>query len=71
MITDLIMPEMDGNELIRPLRRTHPDLPILVMTAHSTFGDEKETIAEGASVVLMKPIKLRELSDTLSNMVRY
>ncbi|MEE8606164.1 MAG: response regulator, partial [Nitrospiraceae bacterium] len=71
VITDLFMPEMNGNELIRRLRRTDPDLPIMVMTGHTTFGDEKETITEGASLVLKKPISLRELSDTLSNMVRY
>ncbi len=71
VITDLFMPEMNGNELIRRLRRTHPDLPIMVMTGHTTFGDEKETITEGASVVLKKPISLRELSDTLSTMVRH
>ncbi len=71
VITDLFMPEMNGTELIRRLRRTHPDLPIVVMTGHTTFGDEKETITEGASLVLKKPISLRELSDTLSDMVRH
>ncbi len=65
------MPEMDGNELIRRLRRTHPDLPIMVMTGHTTFGDEKESVIEGASVVLKKPIHLPEILDTLSNMVRF
>ncbi len=58
VITDLFMPEMNGNELIRRLRRTHPNLPIMVMTGHATFGDEKETITEGAAVVLKKPIDL-------------
>ena len=70
VITDLFMPEMNGNELIRRLRRTYPDLPIMVMTGHATFGDEKETITEGASVVLKKPIDLSELLGTLSTLVR-
>ncbi len=65
------MPEMDGNELIRWLRRTHPDLPIMVITGHTTFRDEKESVIEGASVVLKKPIALLELLGTLSNMVRF
>ncbi len=71
MITDLIMPEMDGNELIRRLRRTHPDLPIMVLTGQTTFGEEKETVADDASKVLKKPIALSELLGTLSNMVRF
>ncbi len=70
VITDLLMPEMDGNELIRRLRRTHPDLPIMLVTGHTTFGDEKESVAEGASVVLKKPIDLSELLGTLSTLVR-
>jgi len=71
VITDLLMPEMDGNELIRRLRRTDPDLPIMLVTGHTTFGDEKESVTEGASVVLKKPIDLSELLGTLSNMVRH
>ncbi len=71
VITDLFMPEMDGNELIRRLRRTDPELPIVVVTGHTTFGDEKESIIEGASVVLKKPIVLSELLGTLNNMVRF
>ncbi|MCZ6607164.1 MAG: PAS domain-containing protein [Alphaproteobacteria bacterium] len=71
VITDLLMPEMDGNELIRRLHRTDPDLPIMVVTGHTTFGEEKESVTEGASLVLKKPISLRELSDALSDMVRY
>ncbi|MCH6591030.1 MAG: response regulator, partial [Proteobacteria bacterium] len=71
VITDLLMPEMDGNELIRRLRRTDPDLPIMLVTGHTTFGDEKESVTEGASVVLKKPIVLSELLGTLSNMVRF
>ena len=70
VITDLLMPEMDGNELIRRLRRTDPDLPIMLVTGHTTFGDEKESVTEGASVVLKKPIELSELLGTFSNMVR-
>ena len=70
VITDLFMPEMDGNELIRRLHRTDPDLPIMVITGHTTFGDEKESVTEGASLVLKKPIDLSELFSTLSNLVR-
>ncbi len=70
VITDLLMPEMDGNELIRRLRRTDPDLPVMVVTGHATFGDEEGSVAEGASVVLKKPIDLSELLGTLSTLVR-
>ncbi len=70
VITDLFMPEMDGNELIRRLRRSDPDLPIVVVTGHTTFGDDRDVIAEGASVVLKKPIALRELTESLKGLSR-
>ena len=69
VITDWLMPGMGGNELIRRLRETEPDLPILVMTGHTTFGDDQDIVAEGASVVLKKPIDLRELTERMRQMV--
>jgi PAS domain S-box-containing protein len=71
VITDLLMPEMDGNELIRRLRRTDPDLPVMLVTGHTTFGDEKESVTKGASVVLKKPVELSELLGTLNDLARF
>ncbi len=51
------------------LRRTHPDLPILVMTGHTTFGEDQDIVAHGASAVLKKPIDLHELSQRMRQMV--
>ena len=65
VITDLLMPGMGGNELIQRLRRSDPELPIVVVTGHTTFGDDRDAVAEGASVVLKKPIVLRELTESL------
>ncbi len=42
----------------------------MLVTGHTTFGDEKESVAEGASVVLKKPIVLRELTDSLKGLGR-
>ena len=51
------------------LRRTHPDLPIMVITGHTTFGEDQDIVAHGASVVLKKPIDLHELSQRMRQMV--
>ena len=50
-------------------RRTHPDLPIMVITGHTTIGEDQNIIVEGASVVLKKPIDLHELSQRMRQMV--
>ncbi len=50
-------------------RRTTPDLPIMVITGHTTFGEEHDIVADGALVVLKKPIDLHELSQRMRQMV--
>ena len=50
-------------------RRTHPDLPIMVITGHTTFGEDHDIAADGASVVMKKPIDLPELSQRMRQMV--
>ncbi len=69
VITDWLMPGMGGHELIRRLRRSHPDLPIMVITGHTTFGEDHDIVAHGASVVLKKPIDPHELSQRMRRMV--
>jgi len=68
VITDLQMPVMDGEELIRRLRDRAPDLPIIVTTGKMAVGDGDEIIAEGATHVLKKPIDLRELAEKLNGL---
>ena len=50
-------------------RRTNPELPILVITGHTTFGEDQDIVADGASAVLKKPIDLRELTERMRQMV--
>ena len=69
VITDWLMPGMGGDELVRRLRRSHPDLPIMVITGHTTFGEDQDIVAHGASVILKKPIDLHELSQHMRQMV--
>ncbi len=69
VITDLLMPGMGGDELIRRLRRSQPDLPIFVMTGHTTFDEARKIVAGGASAVLKKPVDLQNLSERLRHMV--
>ncbi len=51
------------------LRRTWPDLPIMVITGHTTFGEDQDIVADGASVVLKKSIDLRQLTERMRQMV--
>ena len=61
IITDVMMPEMDGYELIRELRESKYTMPILLVTAKSTLDDKKEGFLLGADDYLVKPIDVEEL----------
>ena len=65
VITDLKMPRSDGFELIRRLREANNHVPIVAVAG--TFShDELERAGDlGAQVTMRKPIRLRELAETL------
>ncbi len=63
VLMDLQMPEMDGYETSRRLRRLVPDLPILALTANASEQDRQRSLAEGLDGHLAKPIDTRALAE--------
>jgi two-component system CheB/CheR fusion protein len=61
LISDLLMPEMDGHELTLAVRARWPRLPVLIITG--TVDDERRVklVTAGANAVLGKPFKVEEL----------
>lgn len=57
MITDLLMPEMPGNELIEKAREILPDLIVIVITAHATVETAVKALQQGAYDYITKPFK--------------
>ncbi|MGM9902433.1 MAG: helix-turn-helix domain-containing protein [Enterococcus sp.] len=64
VITDLMMPELNGIELSRLLKKQRPDTQILVLSSYDDFHLVKDSFKEGVSDYLLKP-KLN--SDSLLN----
>jgi diguanylate cyclase (GGDEF)-like protein len=56
IIVDLIMPEMDGHEVIKRVARVDPDIPCIVITGYSTEDNAIEALKEGAFDYLKKPL---------------
>ena len=56
LLTDLRMPEMTGEELIRKVRSSSPKLPIIVLTGHGTIENAVEIMKYGAIDFYTKPI---------------
>jgi two-component system, response regulator PdtaR len=67
LVTDMRMPVMSGAELIHRVRRLDPELPILIISAHSQQGELDESKTEGVLAVLPKPVPIAELLRILSN----
>jgi FixJ family two-component response regulator len=57
VITDVRMPGMSGLELQRRLMVTHPQLPVILMTAHASDDEVRlRALKEGARAYLSKPL---------------
>lgn len=61
VVTDIMMPVMDGNRLCAKLRRLSPDIPVLMLTALETIDDKEKGFGSGADDYLTKPFALKEL----------
>jgi len=65
MILDLKMPGIDGIEVLRKVKTTHPDIEVIIPTGHGTDIDREQCMGLGAFAYLTKPIDIELLSDTL------
>ena len=61
LVTDVMMPRIDGFELIRQLRQSDRNTPILVLSARSAINDVVEGFEIGANDYLKKPFGMQEL----------
>lgn len=69
VITDLDLPRASGVQLITTLRNLYPAMPIIVVTGSASRADREAAIAAGAAACLIKPVPLRELAETVSQLL--
>lgn len=65
LITDIRMPGMDGFELLKELQSQHPELPVIIMTAHSDLESAVSAFHGGAFEYLPKPFDVNEVLETV------
>lgn len=61
VISDIMMPEMDGYELLSELRIANYEIPIMLITAKSDISDKKQGFILGADDYMVKPIDMEEM----------
>ncbi|WP_206483442.1 sigma 54-interacting transcriptional regulator [Thalassotalea sp. G2M2-11] len=69
VISDLRMEGMDGMALFEKIRQSHPNLPVIIMTAHGTIPDAINATKQGVFSFLTKPFESQELLDTVEQAI--
>ncbi len=69
IITDIRMPGVDGLELLNLIRSEHPDLPVIVMTAHSDLDSAVSAYHCGAFEYMPKPFDVDEAVDLVKRAI--
>jgi signal transduction histidine kinase/DNA-binding NarL/FixJ family response regulator len=71
IVTDLVMPERNGTELIDIIRngKNNPDTPIIVNSASAFTEDRQKSLSVGANVFISKPINIEEILNHISSLL--
>ena len=69
LITDLKMPVMNGWEVAKAVKASHPDLPVVLVTAWGKELTRKQSRGNGVAAVITKPFRSREITDTVSELL--
>jgi CheY-like chemotaxis protein len=65
VLTDLMMPEMDGLQLVEAIRERYPLVPVILMTAHGSEDVAIQALQRGAASYVSKRSLARDLAETL------
>lgn len=66
LLTDIVMPRMDGIALALKVARDNPDLPILLMSAYALERQKVHNLDTLVHEVIAKPFTLREITDAVT-----
>lgn len=65
VLTDVNMPGMNGDELLRTIQHKHPQMPVVLMTAYGTIEKAVDAMQHGALDYLVKPFDIDQLESVL------
>ena len=66
ILTDLSMPGLDGQQLLKRVKQTHPDTPVIVISGICSEEEGQSSVALGAFAFIRKPFRLEDIEDTIN-----
>jgi CheY-like chemotaxis protein/anti-sigma regulatory factor (Ser/Thr protein kinase) len=69
VLTDMLMPEMDGLDLVQAVRSRYPLVPVILMTAHGSEDVAIQALQKGAASYVPKKSLARDLGETLEQVL--
>jgi DNA-binding response OmpR family regulator len=70
VLLDLLLPKLDGMDVLKQLRRTHSTLPVIILTARGTEDERVSGLTSGADDYVVKPFSARELLARIEAVLR-
>jgi len=70
VVTDLVMPEVGGLEILKLAHEMDPRIEVILVTAHGTVDSAVEALREGAFHYLLKPLSIKELRHFVGEAVK-
>ncbi|EMQ2875030.1 sigma-54-dependent Fis family transcriptional regulator [Vibrio navarrensis] len=70
ILLDLRLPDMTGMDVLHAVKASHPDVPIIFMTAHGSIDTAVEAMRHGSQDFLIKPCEADRLRVTVNNAIR-
>jgi putative nucleotidyltransferase with HDIG domain len=70
VLTDIRMPTMDGIELMNEIRKSWPDIAIIIMTGYADINSARIAIKQGAYDYIRKPFNISEMMTAIENTLK-
>lgn len=66
VITDMKMPNVPGDEVVKYVQQHQPDTPVIVISGYSSLYAASQSVSHGACAFLAKPFSIADLSRTVA-----
>ena len=66
VLTDMVMPEMDGTALVETLKTQNPDVKVVIMTGYPLNDQSNQVLSDGIVSWLQKPVQLSEMARVIA-----